>query len=190
MSARERILDAAAHVMRTKGLAEATTREIARAASCSEALLYKHFGDKQHIFTAVLKERMPAVSAPEELLGSGTFRDNLVSLVSEIIVFYRESFPIAASMLSSASLRAAHRATADQHGGGPQAPALILQRYIESEISAGRARSSGDTAATARVLAGAALFEALQSAYADTSPDEESLARKIVEAVRLGLLDE
>lgn len=176
--------------MRTKGLAETTTREIARAAACSEALLYKHFSDKQHIFTAVLKERMPAVSTPEELLGSRTFRDNLVSLVSELIVFYRASFPIAASMLSSASLRAAHRASTDQLVGGPQAPALILQRYIESEVSAGRVQVSGDPAATARVLAGAALFEALQATYDDTSPDEELLARKIVTTLRLGLIDE
>lgn len=189
MSARERILDAAAHVMRTKGFAEATTREIARTAACSEALLYKHFRDKQEIFRAVLKERMPAVSRPEDLLGSGTFRDNLATLVSELIAFYRASFPIAASTLSRASVRAANRAGSEQPGGGPQAPALILQGYIEGEISAGRIHLDADPAALARVLAGAALLEAVQAIYDDAAPDEESLARRIVTAVGDGLPD-
>ncbi|HEX4258089.1 MAG TPA: helix-turn-helix domain-containing protein, partial [Streptosporangiaceae bacterium] len=43
---RDRILDAATHVMRTRGFARTTTKEIARAAGYSEATLYKHFQDK------------------------------------------------------------------------------------------------------------------------------------------------
>ena len=55
---RDRILDAAATVMREKGIAKATTKEIARAAGYSEALLYKHFADKQEIYMGVLRERV------------------------------------------------------------------------------------------------------------------------------------
>ncbi|SDY57481.1 TetR/AcrR family transcriptional regulator [Herbiconiux ginsengi] len=190
MSARERILDAAAEVMRTKGLVETTTREIARAAGCSEALLYKYFSDKQHIFTAVLKERMPRLSSPEALVGEGSFADNLTTLVAELVAFYRESFPIAASMLGSASLRAAHRASAGTTGGGPQVPALIVQQYIEREVSAGRVDAAADPAVAARVLTGAALFEALQAAYADESPtDTRARAVAIVNTTLHGLLE-
>ncbi len=59
---RDRILDAATHVMRTRGFARTTTKEIARAAGYSEATLYKHFQDKTDLFLAVLKERLPTVS--------------------------------------------------------------------------------------------------------------------------------
>jgi len=96
---------------------------------------------------------------------------------------------IAASTLSRASVRAASRAGSELPGGGPQAPALILQRYIEGESSAGRIHLDADPAALARVLAGAALLEAVQAIYDDATPDEESLARRIVTAVGDGLPD-
>jgi AcrR family transcriptional regulator len=56
---RQRILDAADHLMRTLGLARTTTKEIARGAGCSEAALYKHFAGKEDLFVAVLQERLP-----------------------------------------------------------------------------------------------------------------------------------
>lgn len=54
-----RIIDAAHQLMLTIGLARATTKEIARAAGCSEAALYKHFPSKEELFVAVLRERLP-----------------------------------------------------------------------------------------------------------------------------------
>ena len=62
-STRDRILDAAADVMTRLGLAKATTKEIARAAGCSEALLYRHFREKEEIFLGVLKNRLPNLTA-------------------------------------------------------------------------------------------------------------------------------
>lgn len=57
--ARVRILDAAHELMLTVGLARATTKEIARAAGCSEAALYKYFDTKEELFVRVLAERLP-----------------------------------------------------------------------------------------------------------------------------------
>ena len=68
---RDRILDAAAHVMRTRGFARTTTREIARAAGYSEATLYKHFQDKTDLFLAVLKERLPSLRGTLGALSAG-----------------------------------------------------------------------------------------------------------------------
>src|ERR1700679_3578661 len=90
---RDRILDAAAHVMRTRGFARTTTKEIARAAGFSEATLYKHFQDKTDLFLAVLKERLPslgpllralsadagAVSGADAGAGAGTGTDRDVA---------------------------------------------------------------------------------------------------------------
>jgi len=74
MSARDTILDAAAQVMREKGLARATTKEIARTAGYSEALLYKHFADKQEIYLAVLHERIGGLMDARELVGAKLVR--------------------------------------------------------------------------------------------------------------------
>jgi len=79
MSTRERILDAAAAVMREHGVAHATTKQIARTAGYSEALLYKHFHDKEDILLHVLQERMPAFTATAAA-GEGTVEVNLVEV--------------------------------------------------------------------------------------------------------------
>ena len=50
---RDQILDAAASVMHTLGLARTTTREIAQAAGLSEAALYRHFEDKAELFLSI-----------------------------------------------------------------------------------------------------------------------------------------
>ena len=72
---RDRILDAAAHVMRTRGFARTTTKEIARAAGYSEATLYKHFQDKTDLFLAVLKERLPSLGSTLSALSAAVDAD-------------------------------------------------------------------------------------------------------------------
>jgi AcrR family transcriptional regulator len=60
LGTREKIVEAAERVMRERGLARTTTKEIARAAGYSEGTLYKHFESKEDLFLAVLAERFPA----------------------------------------------------------------------------------------------------------------------------------
>jgi AcrR family transcriptional regulator len=62
VTARERFLDGAAEVLRSRGFAAATTKEIASAAGLSEAMLYKVFRDKVDLFLGVLTERLPRVA--------------------------------------------------------------------------------------------------------------------------------
>jgi len=90
---REVILDAALHVIQERGLAKATTKEIAKAAGFSEAALYKHFADKSEIFLGVLQERSPgfqplrtALAAPP---GSSTLAQNLAAVAVAALAFYR-----------------------------------------------------------------------------------------------------
>ena len=64
---RQRILQAAAQVFAEKGYARATTRALAAAAGVNEVTLFRHFGNKQNLFAAVI-ERFggPAVTAAME----------------------------------------------------------------------------------------------------------------------------
>lgn len=189
MSARERILDAAARVMRDQGITATTTREIARAADCSEALLYKNFADKQGLFVAVLNERLPQLSSPESLVGTRTVAENLASLVAQLVAFYVRSFPIAASIFGSPSLLDAHRRSLERIGAGPERPALLVQSYLDAEVAAGRLPADVEAQALARALTGAALFEAFQAAYAgqQTVPDAAERAQTIVGTFVTGL---
>ncbi|GAB3998580.1 TetR/AcrR family transcriptional regulator [Glycomyces albus] len=178
-------MDAAAAIMRRDGLVRATTKEIAREAGCSEALLYKHFPDKRDIFVRVLTERSPRLHAASELPGTGTVTANLERLVADLLVFYERGFPIAASIFSSTELLKAHREAMAARGAGPHGPSRILTHYLEREVRLGRLPDL-DTDAIARLLTGAALHEAFLAAYAgEPLPDPTALAHRLVAALDL-----
>ncbi|MFL1379476.1 TetR/AcrR family transcriptional regulator [Nocardiopsis protaetiae] len=181
---RARILDAAALIIRRDGLARATTRRIAKAAGCSEALLYKYFPDKQEIFLRVLTERVPRVAAVDELIGVNDVRANLRLLIAQMLAFYQESFPMAASIFGDTALLDAHREGMRARGAGPHVPAALVAAYITAEQEAGRVRPEVDGDAVARLLVGAALHEAFLANYRGEGLDApEELADRLVAAV-------
>ncbi|REE97148.1 TetR/AcrR family transcriptional regulator [Thermomonospora umbrina] len=155
VSTRERILDAAAEVMHARGLAHTTTKEIAKAAGCSEAALYKHFRDKSEIFVRVLRERLPHFSPVPYAAGTGTVRGNLREIARTALEFYRASFPIAVSIFSEPLLLEAHRASLRRHGSGPEGPILSVADYLRAERDLGRIAAGTDPDATAALLVGA-----------------------------------
>lgn len=172
--------------MRRDGLVRATTKEIAREAECSEALLYKHFPDKRDIFLRVLTERSPRLELAAGPPGAGTVVANLERLVVNLLEFYERGFPIAASIFSSSELLAAHREAMTARGAGPHGPSRTLARYLDEEVGRARLRPC-DTDAIARLLTGAALHEAFLASYAGESiPHPMALARRLVAALGLG----
>lgn len=177
--ARERILDAAAEVMRRDGLAHTTTKQIARQAQCSEALLYKHFPDKRDIFLCVLAERSTGLGFGADRVGKATVKENLIEFTEQLMIFYRENFPMAASIFGSTELLESHRVAMRQRGAGPEAPVTALRRYLEAEAGLGRLDyAAADLDSVARLLTGAALHEAFLAAYADeplSAPKETAL---------------
>lgn len=183
MDSRERILDAAASVMLEQGIARATTKKIARAAGCSEPLLYRYFPDKQALLMDVLTERTEPLTGWDELAGRHTLAANLATIVEALLAFYLRSFPIAASIFGDRQLLDAHRAGISARGGSPDTPARNVQRYLDTEVTGGRLGPTTDTKALARALTGAALFEAFTSSYYDHTYDGVSdLAERIVQA--------
>ena len=60
---RKRIIEAAITVAAQSGFTQATTKEIAREADCSEGIIYHYFTSKHELFLAVIKENA------EEFLG-------------------------------------------------------------------------------------------------------------------------
>ena len=172
-------------VMRRDGIVRATTKEIAREAGCSEALLYKHFPDKRDIFLHVLTERLPRVASASELAGSGTVVGNLEIIVGGLLEFYFESFPMAASIYGNTELLTAHRDAMTARGAGPHGPSRILTSYLDGEVELGRLPAR-DTDAIARLLTGGALHEAFLATYAgETITDPQVLARRLVAVLNL-----
>ncbi|MFF3782464.1 TetR/AcrR family transcriptional regulator [Streptomyces sp. NPDC001933] len=194
--ARVRIIDAAHQLMLTIGLARATTKEIARAAGCSEAALYKHFASKEELFVTVLKERLPridpllkqlvATSGPEER----TVEQNLTEIARRAALFYEQVFPIAASLYAEPRLKARHDDAMRELGTGPHMPIRGLDAYLRSEQDAGRVRADADTYAAASLLLGACAQRAFAyEATADGEPPQTldefaaSMARTLMRGI-------
>jgi AcrR family transcriptional regulator len=157
--ARVRILDAAHELMLTIGLARATTKEIARAAGCSEAALYKYFASKEDLFVTVLTERLPRLGP---LLGSliadpgeRSVEENLTEIAREAALFYAQSFPLAASLYAEPRLKQRHDAAVRELGRGPHMPIRGLDAYLRAEQEVGRIAAGADTYAAASLLLGA-----------------------------------
>jgi AcrR family transcriptional regulator len=181
-------------VMTRLGLAKATTKEIARAAGCSEALLYKHFREKEEIFLGVLKDRLPSLTATLAALpgqaGTGSVRDRLVEVVDIAVRFYEAGLGIGSSMLGDPELLRRHREWMRSHGVGPQLANRMLADYLRAEQKAGRVAADVDADGAAALLLGAGYQRAFLLRLvgeAPLSPRPAEFAQSVVDAALRGL---
>ncbi|MGW2489806.1 TetR/AcrR family transcriptional regulator [Streptomyces sp. NPDC001606] len=191
--ARVRILDAAHELMLTVGLARATTKEIARAAGCSEAALYKYFASKEELFVRVLAERLPRLTP---LLGSlaaepgqGTLEENLTHIARQAALFYEQSFPIAASLYAEPQLKRRNDEVLRQFGSGPHRPIEDLDAYLRAEQAVGRVRADADTFAAASLLLGACAQRAFAYDATDSGerPPVDTFAARLARTLLSGI---
>ncbi|MFI6783975.1 TetR/AcrR family transcriptional regulator [Micromonospora sp. NPDC050276] len=182
MSTRERILDAAAQILRTRGVALATTKEIAQASKVSEPTLYKYFEDKERLLLSVLQERLPGLSRVSVLPGAGDVEDNLAELAHAVLDFYQQSIPMLGALLADPQRMAAHRVAMSRHGGGPDKAVAIFATYLRAEQAIGRINADADPDAAASLLIGACFHEAFLRYYAK-GPDAVAAPRTFAEVL-------
>ncbi len=187
---RDRILDGALAVMRERGLARTTTKEIARASRLSEAALYKFFTDKEDLFLCVLKERLPKISVIEDdsadAVGRASLEEGLRAMIEQIERFYEESLPIAMSLFSDAALLAQHRQSLGPKGAGPEAVVQRVSAYLRAEQTAGRISPGAPVAGAAAALVGASMHQAFLRCYQGTGRQKDLLgatSSEIAEAI-------
>jgi AcrR family transcriptional regulator len=190
--ARVRILDAAHELMLTVGLARTTTKEIARAAGCSEAALYKNFASKEELFIRVLTERLPRLNPLLQSLAAepdrGTLEDNLTDIAHQAALFYEQSFPIAASLYAETHLKRRHDDAMREMGMGPHLPIQSLDAYLRTEQARGRVRADADTFAAASLLLGACAQRAFAYDAADTArPPAAEFATRLARTLLTGI---
>ncbi|NYI05738.1 TetR/AcrR family transcriptional regulator [Allostreptomyces psammosilenae] len=187
MSTRERILDAAAEILRTRGVVQATTKEIARAAEVSEPTLYKYFGDKERLLLAVLEERLPGLSRVPLRPGEGDVEQNLAQLAHAVLDFYQRSIPMLGALLADPQRMAAHRVAMGRHGAGPDRPVTALAGYLRAEQAIGRLGADADPDAAASLLIGACFHEAFLRCYAH-GPGATAAPRSVADGLARTLL--
>jgi AcrR family transcriptional regulator len=167
VTTRDRILDAAAGLMRERGVARATTKEIAKAAGLSEAALYKHFADKTELMLHVLRERMPGSARVDLRPGTGTVADAITTFTRATVDFYLDALPMFGSILGDPRLMAAQRESLRKYGAGPEHPVRRFADHLRAERDLGRIAADADPDAAAALLAGACFQQAFFRYFAE-----------------------
>ncbi|MEU8841849.1 helix-turn-helix domain-containing protein [Streptomyces roseus] len=155
----QRLLDAAEKLMRTIGLANTTTKAIAREAGCSEAALYKHYANKEELFVRVLMERTPNAGPLMAELdrdhAERSVEEGLAAIARHASLFYADAVPMAASLFAEPALLTRHREGVQEIGTGPHVVRDALAGRLRRELERGRLRPDADPGAAAALLLGA-----------------------------------
>jgi AcrR family transcriptional regulator len=192
---RRRLVDAAERVLRAKGLARATTKEIAREAGLAEGTLYLHFADKLDLIRAVQEKLLPPFI---ELLlqlparaGTRTLEANLTEVAEQALVLYRDLLLIGSGLFADPELLERFRARMRELGGGPHRAYGSIVAYLEAEQALGRVAAGADLVGAAVLLLGGCQQHVFieQLSGPDLTPlrDRPSPAAALVRALLAGL---
>ncbi|MHA4855126.1 TetR/AcrR family transcriptional regulator [Rhodococcus sp. MSC1_016] len=76
---RNRLLDAATHLLSTGGVEAVTVEAVTRVSKVARATLYRHFGSTTHLLAATFERLLPRVETPT---GTGPVRERLIALLT------------------------------------------------------------------------------------------------------------
>ncbi|MEV0620349.1 helix-turn-helix domain-containing protein [Nonomuraea sp. NPDC050404] len=187
MGTRDRLIDAAEQAIHRFGISGATTKRIAHQAGCSEALLYKHFGNKEELFLAVLLERMPALAPALTRLrsnvGQGDVSANLTTFATAALDFYHKAAAVAGGVIGDPPLLAGFRDMLAKAELGPHLPILALAEILRDEQRGGRIEAGLDADAAAWMLMGACFQRANLTYFVDLPGDDDTWAATIVDSL-------
>lgn len=101
---KEKITRAALTVFSLKGYASATTREIAGEAGVNEVTLFRHFGSKENLLTAVIERHsvIPVVAQALKSELTGDYRRDLKMIANHLLAVWHERRELMLIMLSEA----------------------------------------------------------------------------------------
>ena len=195
MSTRERLIDAAAAIIRDRGIKAVTTKDVAQEAGFAEATIYRHFQDKTDLLLHALSERMPGhfLAVLRDLpqrVGRGEVAEHLLELATASVAFFVQNAPFTAALAADPALAASHYARLRELGFGPEAAQSALETYLQDEQRLGRVHPAIDPAAAANLLFGVCFNYAHAGYVFSASPaglSQERFVRETVRAIMTGL---
>lgn len=180
MDLKNKIADAAEQVLLRNGLAKTTTKEIARAAGCSEGSLYNHFSSKEDLFVHVirgqLKQLMRTLSSLQTMAGKDTVRLNLEQVTHAALEDFHSSMPLIGSIFSEPGLLLRQREGFELRNEGPHRANEAVEMYLNQEKQLGRVGEDTDSRAIADLLLGSCFQHAFQINFLgkEESPEERA----------------
>ncbi|MDX1881063.1 TetR/AcrR family transcriptional regulator [Mycobacterium sp. SMC-18] len=123
---RNRLLDAAANLLKTGGVEAVTIDAVTKASKVARTTLYRHFNSSTQLLAATFERLLPQVIPPEPT--SGTLRERLIELLSRQADLLAEA-PVQVTTLAWAALGPAETPSADSEGT-PHANAHALRSRV------------------------------------------------------------
>ena len=154
---REAILAAALQVIRERGIARLTSREVAGLAGVSEASVFYHYKDRFGLLTAVFEEGLrPLQALAEGGVQPGTDPRSVLTLYGRTLEEFLDGvLPLIAAAQSDIELRDSMAAYMAEHDLGPHRGVRAIGDYFAAEQAAGRVRADVDAYAVAMMFIGA-----------------------------------
>lgn len=175
---RQRILQAAARVFAEKGYARATTRALAAAAGVNEVTLFRHFGNKQNLFAAVIEQfGGPAVTTAMEGQLTGDCSQDLRTMGTYLLNLLLERGDALRLMLCEASHFPEVQEVMVQN---PRQIRRMLASFITRQIEQGRLRPLHPEVA-AQAFAGMLFAYAIARGLLDDSIEPEMTTAELVD---------
>jgi AcrR family transcriptional regulator len=161
---REAILAAALRLLRERGIARVTSREVAALAGVSEASVFYHYKDRAGLLQAVFEQGLRPL---QELAESGgrsglDLHEFLTRYGATLEHFLDQALPVMAAAQSDIALREAMARYMTEEDLGPHRGVSALGEYLASEQAAGRVRAGVDPHAAAMLFVGACYTRAAQ----------------------------
>ncbi len=154
---REAILAAALSVIRERGIARLTAREVASLAGVSEASVFYHYKDRFGLLQAVFEEGLrPLRELADHGISPGDDPREVLTLYGHTLeTFLDQALPVIAAAQSDTELRDSMTAYMSEHSLGPHRGVSAIGDYFAGEQAAGRVRGGVDPYAVAMMFIGA-----------------------------------
>ncbi len=186
---REAILASALQLLRERGIARVTSREVAALAGVSEASVFYHYRDRAGLLRAVFEEGLRPLQALAE---GGTLpgtdpRDVLTLYGRTLEEFLDQALPVIAAAQSDTALSDSMGEYMTDQDLGPHRGVRALGDYFAAEQAAGRARRDVDPFAVAMLFIGACYTRAAQRqmpAHTAELPPLDDLIEAVVGLLR------
>ncbi len=150
---REAIVVSAMELIRERGIANFTTREVAARAGVSEASIYYHFGDRPGLLKAVFADGMQPLAFLGTLEAVARDRRQVIAdAAAALTEFFRETIPVLVAAQSDPELGESLAAYVAEHDLGPHIGIDKLGRFLRREQEAGRVDPGADVEAAALML--------------------------------------
>lgn len=158
LSLREHLISAAERVVRRKGFARITVREIASEAGVADGTLYNHFRDKEELLVEAILRHLSVIEDMFRELskqaGAGTVAGNLESLATAVLDFEWETVPLLSSLHTEPVLLKRLHSKFHSEKIGPHGARREVSNYLREEQRLGRVDRNVDPDAVAMLLVG------------------------------------